>query len=177
MCSLEAILLAELMIQLVLSPRRAPPQQSWSPRGWYSPVPWRGLRRAPVSRTCHTYTNRRALPAGCCCYGVVAVLRLVLVLLLLHLPIALSSLLITCNEKMKEKTNVTKSKESKEFREGSFPQQLIFSSAITGWQGLRGGTICQACPPRWARSNYDVCQVQWSCGVAVHIMNGEKVLN
>ena len=67
--------------------------------------------------------------------------------------IALSSLLITCvNEKTKEK-NVTKSKESKELREGSFPQQLIFSSAITGWEGLmRGGTICRACPPRWARS-------------------------
>ena len=37
-CSLEAILLAEL-IQLALSPRRAPPQQSCSPRGWYSPAP------------------------------------------------------------------------------------------------------------------------------------------
>ena len=61
----------------------------------------------------------RALPAACCCYGVVAVLRLVLVLLLLQLPIALSSLLISCNEKMDEKKNVTKSKESKELREGS----------------------------------------------------------
>ena len=39
------------------------------------------------------------------------------------------------NEKMKKrdknKKNVTKSKETKEIREGSFPQQLIFSSAIT----------------------------------------------
>ena len=39
LCSLEAVLLAELMIQLALSPRRAPTQQSCSPRGWYSPVP------------------------------------------------------------------------------------------------------------------------------------------
>ena len=66
--------------------------------------------------------NTRALPAACCCYGVVAVLRLVLVLLLQLLPIALSSLLITCKEKTKEKKNVTKSIESKELREGSFPQ-------------------------------------------------------
>ena len=34
----------------------------------------------------------------------------------------------------KQKKNVTKSKESEELREGSFPQQLIFSSAITSWQ-------------------------------------------
>ena len=41
-------------------------------------------------------------------------------MLLLQLPMALSSLLIiTGNEKTKEKKNVTKSKESKELREGS----------------------------------------------------------
>ena len=34
----------------------------------------------------------------------------------------------------KQKKNVTKSKEREELREGSFPQQLIFSSAITSWQ-------------------------------------------
>ena len=54
------------------------------------------LSRAPVSRTCHNYTNTRALPAACC-YGVVAALRLVLVLLL-QLPITLSH-----HEKTKEK--------------------------------------------------------------------------
>ena len=43
-----------------LSPRRPPPLQSCSPRGWYSPVPRLGLRRAPVSRTCHAHTNTRA---------------------------------------------------------------------------------------------------------------------
>ena len=36
------------------------------------------------------------------------------------------------SRKNQEKKNVTESKESKELREGSFPQQLIFSSAITG---------------------------------------------
>ena len=43
-----------------LSPRRAPPLLSCSPRGWYSPVPWLGLRRAPVPRSCHANTNTRA---------------------------------------------------------------------------------------------------------------------
>ena len=47
-------------LQLALSPRRAPPQQSCASRGWYSPVRWLGLRRAPVSRTYNTYTNTRA---------------------------------------------------------------------------------------------------------------------
>ena len=56
----------------------------------------------------------------------VAVLRLVLVVLLPQPPMALY------NEQTKEKRTVTKSKESKELREGSFPQQIIFSSAITG---------------------------------------------
>ena len=105
---------------------------------------------ACVANLPHLHTHTRALPAACCCYGV-AVLLLVLVLLL-QLPIALSSLLITCNEKTEEKKNVTKSKESKELGEGYFPQHLMFSSAITGSEGVRGGTICRACPPRWARS-------------------------
>ena len=66
LCSLEAILLAELMIQLaLLSSRRAPPQQSCSPGGWYFPVPWLGLWRAPVSRTRHNYTITHAR-ASCC---------------------------------------------------------------------------------------------------------------
>ena len=119
--------------------------------GRYSPAPWLGLRRAPVSRTCHTYTNTRTR---------LLLLAVVMVLLLYcavgpgattTAAIALPSLLITCNEKTKEKKNVTKNKESKELREGSFPQHLIFSSAISGWEGLKGGTICRACPPRWAR--------------------------
>ena len=56
--------------------------------------------------------------------------------MLLQLPImALSSLLITRNEKTKEKKNVTKSKESKELREGSFPQQL--RNFLVGNYGLR----------------------------------------
>ena len=73
LCSLEAILVAELMIQLALSPRRAPHQQSRSPRGRYSVVPWLGLRRAPVSRTCHTYTNTHARASCWLCHGVVTV--------------------------------------------------------------------------------------------------------
>ena len=98
------------------------------------PSAWLGLRRVPVSRTCHTYTNTYA---RFLLLAVVIMLLycgwLVLVLLLLRLPLALSSLLITCNEKTKEeKKNVTKSKESKKLRECSFPQQLISSSAITG---------------------------------------------
>ena len=36
-----------------------------APRGWYSPMPWLALRRAPVSRTCHTYTNTH-VRASCC---------------------------------------------------------------------------------------------------------------
>ena len=52
------------------------------------------------------------------------------------------------NEKMeklekKKKKNVTKSKEIKELREGSLPQQEIFPSAITGEGGLRGGRIAE----------------------------------
>ena len=84
-------------------PRRAPPQQSCSLRGWYSPGPWLGLRRAPVSQTCHVHTSTQAR-ASCCCFGV-AVLRLVLVLLLLLLPsLVLSSLA------MKKRKNTTKRK-------------------------------------------------------------------
>ena len=52
-----------------------------------------------------TQAHTRAIPAACCCYGV-AVSRLILVLLL-QLPIALSSL-ITCNEKTKEKKKLPK---------------------------------------------------------------------
>ena len=37
----------------------------------------------------------------------------------------MSSLLITCNEKTKETKNVTKSKESKELREGSSTNNFI----------------------------------------------------
>ena len=123
LCSLEAMLLvAELMIQLALSPRRAPPQELFSPRSWYSPVPWLGLKRAPVSRTCHTYTSTHA---RFLLLAVVMVLLLycgwlVLVMLVLQLPIALSSLLITCNEKTKEeKKNVTK-KQRKQGTSGTF---------------------------------------------------------
>ena len=56
-------------------------------------------------------------------------------MLLLQLPIALSSLLVTCNEKAKEKKNVTKNKESEKLREGSFPQQL--RNFLVGNYGLR----------------------------------------
>ena len=71
--------------------RRAPLQQSCSPRGWYSPVPWRGLRRAPVSRTSHAHTNTHAHASCCCCYSV-SVLRLVVALLLLMPSLVLSAL-------------------------------------------------------------------------------------
>ena len=54
-----------------VSRKRAPPQQSCLPRVWYVPVPSLGLRRAPVSRTCHVHTNTRArfllLLLWCCC--------------------------------------------------------------------------------------------------------------
>ena len=74
-------------------------------------------KSACVANLPHLHKLTRALPVACCCYyGVVAVLRLVMVLLLLQLHTALSSL-VTCNEKTKEKKNV--SKESKELREGS----------------------------------------------------------
>ena len=47
---------------VALSPIRALPQESCSPRSWCSPVPpWLGQRRAPVSRTCHTSTHARFL--------------------------------------------------------------------------------------------------------------------
>ena len=90
-------------------------------------------KSACVANLPHLHKHTHALPAACCCYGVAAVLRLVLVLL--QLPIALPPLLITCNEKTKEKKNVTKSKESTELREGSFPQQL--RNFLVGNYGLR----------------------------------------
>ena len=52
---------------------------------------------------------------------------------MLQLPIALSSL-VTCNEKTKEKKNVTKSKESKELRERSFSPTTNF---LVGNYGLK----------------------------------------
>ena len=77
------------------------PTVMFTPRGWYSPGPSLGLRRAPVSRTCSlTQTQTRALPAAAvvmvlspycgwlwCCY---------------YCCLALSSL-VTCNEKTKER--------------------------------------------------------------------------
>ena len=59
-------------------------------------------KSACVANLPRSRKHTRAPPAACCCYGV-AVLRLVLVLLLLQLPITLSSP-VTCNEKTKEKT-------------------------------------------------------------------------
>ena len=54
---------------------------------------------------------------------------------------------------MKQKKRASqKAKKTKNF--GRIPQQIISSSAITGWEGLRGGRICRACPPKWARSKY-----------------------
>ena len=220
LCSLEAILLviAELMIQLALSPSKTPPQQWCSPRGWYSPVPWLGRRRAPVSRTCHARTNthtRASCCCCCCCYGVVAVLlRSVLVLLLLLLPVNSrvlsphhsqrnnerkkydkkekdgtlvfmdtkkeSSARIMAGktkqrkkeEKKKRGKNLPKkgtsqeAKRAKNFRR--VPQQRIFSSAITVWEGLKCGRLCRACPPKWARSKY-VYKLPWyDCTLYLH---------
>ena len=51
-----------------------------------------------------------------------------------------------------KKKNVTKAKKAKNY--GRVPQQIISSSAITGREGLRGGRICRACLPKWARSKY-----------------------
>ena len=81
-------------------------------------------KSACVANLPHTNTRARFLLLAVV-IGV-AVLRLVLVVLLPQPPMALY------NEQTKEKRTVTKSKESKELREGSFPQQIIFSSAITG---------------------------------------------
>ena len=124
LCSLDAIFASRADdIQLALWPRRAPPQQSCSPRGWYSPVPWLGLKRAPVLRTCHTYTKTRArfllLDVLWCCYCIAgsdaaSTLRL-------PMPIPLSSLLITCNEKTKEKKKSQKAKKTKNFGKVLFP--------------------------------------------------------
>ena len=82
------VVCSELMIQLLwLSPRRAPPQPSQAPaRGWHSPVPWLGLRRAtPVSRTCHAHKNTHARASCSCWYDAAVLLPLVVVLLLLPL--------------------------------------------------------------------------------------------
>ena len=106
-----------LRVDTASSPRRAPPQQSCSPHGWHSPVPWLGLRRATsVSRTCHAHKNTHTRASCCCCCDAVS-LRLVVVLLRLILRstttaayVALSSL-VTCNEKPKEKNNANKGKD------------------------------------------------------------------
>ena len=59
-------------------------------------------------------------------------LLLAVAVLLLQLPIALSSLLITCNEKTKEKKNSQKAKKAKNFGKVLFLNNyVIFSSAIT----------------------------------------------
>ena len=80
-----------------------------------------------------TQIHTRTLPAACCCYGVVAVLRLVL-LLLLQLPTALSSLLITCNEKTKEKKKLPK-KQRKQRTSGRFFAPT--ANFLVGNYGLR----------------------------------------
>ena len=97
-----------------VSPWRAPPHQSCSPRGWYSLAPWLGLRRAPVSRNCHAHTNARSRASYCCCYGV-AVLRLVVMLLLL-LPSLASplSFLVAKKRKSERKQYDLKRKDEKE---------------------------------------------------------------
>ena len=73
--------------------------------------------RACVVDLPNVHKHTRALPAACCCYGVVGVLRLWFWCCnVLQLPMALASLLslITCNEKTLKKNKV-----SKELREGS----------------------------------------------------------
>ena len=80
-------------------------------------------------------------------------------MLLLQLRIALSSLPITCNEKSKEKKNVTKSKESKGLREGCFPQHLNSRRQLRAEKGgevgpyaehvLRGGRGLSKCVYRY----------------------------
>ena len=65
------------------------------------------------------------------------------------------------------KNETSESKEWKELRDGSFPQQLIFFSAITGWEGLRGGRICRARRPRGARSRYIVLCSSYGWKVAI----------
>ena len=125
LCSLEAILLAELIqLKNSFAPRRAPRLQSCSPRGWSSPVPWLGLRRAPVSRTCYTYTNTRArflllavmvlMYCGwfCCCYYyTTADYSLV--------KCPLSSSLVT--KKQKKQRTSQKAKKAKNFGKVLFP--------------------------------------------------------
>ena len=94
-------------------PRRARHLQSCSPRGWYSPVPWLGLRRAPVTRTCHAHTNTHARASSCCFHDVaVLLLRLVVEkqLLILLLPTALSSLVARNEKQKKRKKKTTKRK-------------------------------------------------------------------
>ena len=78
-------------------------------------------------------THARAIPSACCCYGVVAVLRLVL-MLLVQLPIASSSLLITCNEKKQIKKGRQK-KQRKQRTSGRFFSPP--SNFLVGNYGLR----------------------------------------
>ena len=95
------------------------PQQQRSPRGWHSPVPRFGLRRAPpVSRTCHAHKRHtRArfllLLTWCCCIVAVGC-GAATTILLLYCCLALSSL-VTCNVKTKEK-NDKKEKKKNETR-------------------------------------------------------------
>ena len=53
-------------------------------------------------------------------------------------------------ENTQKKCPSQKTKKAKNF--GRIPQQIISSSAITGREGLRGGRIRRAYPPKWARS-------------------------
>ena len=98
-----------------MSSRRAPLQQSCSPRGWCSPMPCLGLKRAPVSRTCHAHTNTDARASSCCCscYGVVAVYCGWL-WCCYYICLALSSL-VTCDEQIKNERTTNDKKERDEF--------------------------------------------------------------
>ena len=101
-------------------------------------------KSACVANLPHLHKHTRALPAACCCYGVVAVLRLVLVLLLQLRILALSSLLITCkssllitcNEKTKEKrTSPRHKKQTKQRTSGRFFAPT--TNFLVGNYGLR----------------------------------------
>ena len=66
------------------------------------------------------------------------------------------------NEKTEEKKNVTKSKESKELREGSFPQQLIFPvDMLTSPVAAARAAVATGA---WVKSKHDVYLTRGSVG-------------
>ena len=78
-------------------------------------------KSAFVANLPHLYKHTRAIPAACC---LILLLLSVLRVLVLQL-IALSSLLVTCNEKRKKKRTSQKAKKTKNFGKVLFPNNYF----------------------------------------------------